>query len=99
LALRLRCTGVHRTATRVRLRVVHEGAGTTLLRATVSSKRRRGHKLTGTVTFRVGRRALLSTVLDPVKRTAGVDLPRLKLRGRFSATYSGNALFAPSRSH
>jgi hypothetical protein len=88
----------------MRLTVVREGAGTTVLLATVASTRgsrtRAAQRtLTGTVTFRIGRTTLRSTALDPATGTAGLDLPRLRLHGRFNATYSGNALFAPSHAN
>jgi hypothetical protein len=81
----------------VRLRVRREGAHTTVLRATVAGPRRAGRRLTGTVSFRIGRTTLWSAELDPATRAAGIDVPSLRVRGRFSAAYSGNALFAPSR--
>jgi hypothetical protein len=102
LRLRLRCPGLHRTKTRVRLAVRREGPGTTVLRATVTKagrgrSRAAGRTLTGTVTFRIGRTTLSSTALDPRTGSAVLTVPRLKLHGRFTAVYSGNALFAPSR--
>ena len=101
LLLRLRCPRVHRTPTRLQLRVIREGPGTTVLRATVATKGRSGHRsarrrLSGTVTFRIGRATLWSAALDTATGTAGFDVPALRLHGRFSAIYSGNALFAPS---
>jgi hypothetical protein len=101
LMLRLRCARIHRTPTRLRLRVMREKAGATVLRATVARtgrarRRAANRKLTGSVTFRVGRTTLWSSPLDPRSGTAVFDVPRLKLHGRFNATYSGNALYAPS---
>jgi hypothetical protein len=96
LRLRLRCPRLHRASTRLRLRVRREGSGTTVLRATVAGHGAR-RRLTGTVTFRVGRTTLASAALDPRTRSAVLDVPRLKVHGRFSAAYSGNALFGPSR--
>jgi hypothetical protein len=102
LLLRLRCPGASRAGTRVRLHVVREGADTTVLRAGVSDARRAGdgppqRDLAGTVTFRIGHTTVADVALDPATDTAVLVLPRSPAHGRFSATYSGDALFAPSQ--
>ncbi len=101
LLLRLRCPSARRAATRMRLRVLHEGAGGIVLRATVTVARRAAggrsrHDLAGTVRFRVGRTTIASLALDSATRTAILVLPPLQGRGRFGAAFSGDAVFAPS---
>jgi hypothetical protein len=102
LRLRLPCNGPPRSLTRLRLLLIRGGAHTTVVRAAVQSvhsphARRPHQQPTGTVTFRIGHVTLASSVLDPATRTALLDVPPLVVRGHFSATYSGNAVFAPSQ--
>jgi hypothetical protein len=98
LSLTLRCPHLRRQASRVRLVVIKQGAGSHELVATVFAARGGGSAATlvGEVTFTVGHRTI-TTILTDGRSQAEVLLPRLKGVGtRFAASYLGNGLFAPA---
>jgi hypothetical protein len=91
LVLRLRCRGIRRTPTHTSLT---ESRG--VLTARVRPRRARKARPLGTIAFRARRRVIVTAPVDPRTGIARATVGR-RPRG-LRAVYSGDALFAPSRS-
>ena len=97
LVLRLRCPGLRRTATKLRLHVVRGPLGTLVVTARLVVRHARPHALVGSVVVRAGGRVASTTPIDARTGTALVDVPGAHTKTSIVARFTGNALYAPSR--
>ena len=95
LRLVLRCPRLHRTHTRLLVRVVNRAGGGVTVLARLQSRR----AAAGFVTFRLGRRRLGEAVVDSRRHIATLTSRITIGRRPVLAVYSGDGRNAPARAH